>query len=129
MLRAAAYGNAYAVSLLLEHGANINELNKVRLHNGRVFMTHGSQAGESALLRASRWGHADVVFVLLSAGADTSTTDDVSTLACFIIQICLENMSVLWVCLMPVRLLPCRAPIAPISLTMIVIIVVACFVQ
>jgi len=59
--RAAAYGHAAAVQLLVDVGADVNCI---------------SDDGSSALCRAARWGHADVVALLLSLGAATGTADN-----------------------------------------------------
>jgi ankyrin repeat protein len=58
--RAAAYGHAPLLRVLLRAGAEVDSLN---------------DDGESPLIRACRWGHEDAARVLVQAGADASLRD------------------------------------------------------
>jgi Ankyrin repeats (3 copies)/Ankyrin repeat len=87
-------GNALAVRLLLEKGADVGAnsrdagtaLNCAAI-NGyeeivRILLDQGAQTntrdmfGRTPLIQASRWGHGNVVKVLLERGVDLTATDD-----------------------------------------------------
>jgi ankyrin repeat protein len=88
---AARYANATAARLLIDHGADVNaadEKLKVPLHEAvkskdgavaRLLIAHGADicaldvSGNSALVTASRYGHTEIVDMLLEAGDPVPT--------------------------------------------------------
>lgn len=90
LMAAVCGGNAEVVRLLLLHGANLNTITVVRLHNPDIALiivtyTHGTavnaQAGVCALHIACELGNSAIVQALLECNPDLTTKDMVNDTA------------------------------------------------